>query len=172
MYRGARRAQHEGTALHARQFAEHLFLHGGGAGEVVADRLHLLEAFGRFRGQVLALLHQLRQSRALVVHHRFFLLHGGREHQRLLERLLQRRYLGGDRHQARLHGRHAIQLLLHVDHLRAQRVAQALQALDFVAAAELFGELAIHVRGQHVEVVDAALELLDELQARADARIA
>ena len=42
-----------------------------------------------------------------------------------------------------------------------------LQAFDLVAAPQLLRQLAIDVGRQHVQVVDAAFQLLDELQARA-----
>ena len=140
-----------------------------GAAELVADGLHLLEPLPGLGRQAASLLHQLGEAGLLIVHDRLLLLHRLRQLQRLLDRLLQRRNVVGDRVQTLLHGGYAVELLLHIHDLRAQRVALALQALHLVAPSELFGQLAIDIRRDDVEVVDAAFEFLDELQARADA---
>ena len=73
--------------LDAGQLGEELFLDLGGAAEIVADGLHLLQPLGGFGGEGPALLDQLGQAGGLIVNDRLVLLDGLRERLRLLERL-------------------------------------------------------------------------------------
>ncbi len=71
--------------LDAGQLGEELFLDLGGAVEIVADGLHLLQPLRGFGGEVAALLDELGQAGGLLVNDAFLLLDGLRERLRLLE---------------------------------------------------------------------------------------
>src|SRR5258705_6399819 len=156
--------------LDARELGDELVLDGGRAIQLVAERLHLLHAFGRFAGQRAAGFGELRNPHLLLVDRRLVTDDFLEPRLRLVELRLQDVEPVRQRHDLALGRGDLVDLLLRVEHLRDDAVALRLERVELRAARELLGELAIDVRGHDVQRVDARLELVHELDAAREAR--
>jgi hypothetical protein len=121
------------ASLYARQLGDELVFYRTRARELVAGTLHLLLALGDVSGHRPALLHELDEPRAFFAHHGF--VADNRPHLLIgcLHLLAESVHFARERRQLVLEGGDAIEPLLRVDDLGAERVAEAHERLDLRA---------------------------------------
>ena len=158
------------TALHAIELGEQLVLHRRRARELLRQRLHLARALGDVGRHAAAGGDELGEALLLLGDRRLVVLDGADALVGGRDVGLQRVELGDERHEPVLERADVFELVLRVDHLRAEAVARGLERVELGAARELLLELPIDVGAERVQAVEARLELLDERHARRDAR--